>query len=133
MVTWHWVWQTTYASLLQQHQSQLERFASHIQNKLDKYAHIPQLLSKDEPLFQALLHPNTSAQIDVTNRYLQEVNHVIKAVDTYLIDQFGNTIAASNWNLDRTFIGRNFAFRPYFKQAIVGEQSQYFALGSTSG
>ncbi|NMU25101.1 sensor histidine kinase, partial [Vibrio parahaemolyticus] len=50
-----------------------------------------------------------------------------------LIDQFGNTIAASNWNLDRTFIGRNFAFRPYFKQAIVGEQSQYFALGSTSG
>ncbi|MFH4663553.1 ATP-binding protein [Vibrio cidicii] len=133
ILTGHWVWQTTYASLLQQHQSQLERFASHIQNKLDKYAHIPQLLSKDEPLIQALLHPNNSAQIDVTNRYLEEVNHVIKAVDTYLIDQFGNTIAASNWNLDRTFIGRNFAFRPYFKQAIVGEQSQYFALGSTSG
>ncbi|NMT03454.1 sensor histidine kinase, partial [Vibrio parahaemolyticus] len=58
---------------------------------------------------------------------------VIEAADTYLIDQWGTTIAASNWRKERSFIGRNFAFRPYFKQAIVGKRSQYYALGSTSG
>ncbi|MDW2078044.1 ATP-binding protein, partial [Vibrio sp. 1863] len=104
-----------------------------IKNKLDKYAHIPNLLAKDDPLFEALLNPSNSAQLEITNRYLESVNTVIEAADTYLIDQWGTTIAASNWRKKRSFIGRNFAFRPYFKQAISGESSQYYALGSTSG
>ncbi|GBK99398.1 sensor histidine kinase [Vibrio harveyi] len=129
----HWVWSHSYQSLLDKHQSQLERFSSHIQNKLDKYAHIPHLLSKDEPLVEALLNPENSAQLEITNRYLESVNGVIEAADTYLIDKWGTTIAASNWRKERSFIGRNFAFRPYFKQAITGQRSQYYALGSTSG
>ncbi len=128
-----WVWQHSYQSLLDKHQSQLEQFSSHIKNKLDKYAHIPNLLAKDDPLFEALLNPSNSAQLEITNRYLESVNTVIEAADTYLIDQWGTTIAASNWRKKRSFIGRNFAFRPYFKQAISGESSQYYALGSTSG
>ncbi|WP_440889336.1 sensor histidine kinase [Vibrio sp. WZ-1] len=128
-----WVWQQSYQGLLDEHQSQLERFSSHIQNKLDKYAHIPHLLAKDAPLIDALLTPNNSAQLEITNRYLESVNEVIEAADTYLIDQYGTTIAASNWRKPRSFVGRNFAFRPYFKQAIVGSNSQYYALGSTSG
>ena len=128
-----WVWQSSYQSLLDKHHAQLEQFSSHVKNKLDKYAHIPNLLAKDAPLFEALLHPRNSAQLEVTNRYLESVNKVIAAADTYLIDQWGTTIAASNWRQERSFIGRNFAFRPYFKQAILGEQSQYYALGSTSG
>ncbi len=129
----HWVWQSSYQSLLDKHQSQLEQFSSHIKNKLDKYAHIPSLLAKDAPLIDALLHPENSAQLEVTNRYLESVNEIIAAADTYLIDQWGNTIAASNWRKKTSFVNRNFAFRPYFKQAIKGEQSQYYALGSTSG
>ncbi|ELY1988495.1 sensor histidine kinase [Vibrio harveyi] len=128
----HWVWSHSYQSLLDKHQSQLERFSSHIQNKLDKYAHIPHLLSKDEPLVEALLNPENSAQLEITNRYLESVNGVIEAADTYLIDKWGTTIAASNWRKERSFVGRNFAFRPYFKQAITGQRSQYYALGSTS-
>ncbi|EKO3836622.1 sensor histidine kinase [Vibrio harveyi] len=129
----HWVWSHSYQSLLDKHQSQLERFSSHIQNKLDKYAHIPHLLSKDEPLVEALLNLENSAQLEITNRYLESVNGVIEAADTYLIDKWGTTIAASNWRKERSFVGRNFAFRPYFKQAITGQRSQYYALGSTSG
>ncbi|MGR5302810.1 sensor histidine kinase [Vibrio alfacsensis] len=133
LVGGRWVWYSSYQSLLDKHQAQLERFSNHIQNKLDKYAHIPQLLSKDEPLIEALLNPTNTAQLEITNRYLESVNHVIEAADTYLIDKWGTTIAASNWRKTRSFIGRNFAFRPYFKQAIIGESSQYYALGSTSG
>ncbi|EGR1206201.1 sensor histidine kinase, partial [Vibrio parahaemolyticus] len=91
-----WVWQHSYQSLLDKHQSQLEQFSSHIKNKLDKYAHIPNLLAKDDPLFEALLNPSNSAQLEITNRYLESVNNVIEAADTYLIDQWGTTIAASN-------------------------------------
>ncbi|WP_165312707.1 sensor histidine kinase [Vibrio ziniensis] len=129
----HLVWRYSYQSLLIEQQSELERFSSHISTKLDKYAHIPRLLSKDKELVDALSHPENSAQIDLTNLYLEQVNDVIQAADTYLLDDIGNTIASSNWNLDRSFIGRNFAWRPYFYDAISGKKSQYFALGSTSG
>lgn len=129
----HLYWRFQYQALLNEHQSQLDRFSSHNVATLDKYAHIPHLISKDKELVDALLSAQNSAQIDITNRYLEQVNEVIQAADTYLIDRFGNTIASSNWNLDRSFIGRNFAWRPYFYLSIAGQKSQYFALGSTSG
>lgn len=129
----HLVWRYSYQSLLVEQQSELERFSSHISATLDKYAHIPRLLSKDKELVDALRHANNTAQINLTNLYLEQVNDVIQATDTYLLDSIGNTIASSNWSLDRSFIGRNFSWRPYFYNAISGTRSQYFALGSTSG
>ncbi|MEZ9565545.1 ATP-binding protein [Vibrio artabrorum] len=129
----HWVWSTSHQRLLHDHQSQLDRFSVHISNQLDKFAHIPELLSKDKELVDALHAPNNSAQIELTNRYLEHVNSVIQASDTYLLDSLGTTIAASNWKRSRSFVGRNFAFRPYFQEAIIGNENQYFALGSTSG
>lgn len=129
----HLAWRYQYQSLLAQQQSELDKFSSHIVSKLDKYAHIPRLLSKDKELVDALLNPRNSAQLEITHRYLEQVNDVIQAADTYLLDAYGNTLSASNWNLERTFVGRNFAWRPYFYQAIQGNSSQYFALGSTSG
>jgi C4-dicarboxylate-specific signal transduction histidine kinase len=32
-----------------------------------------------------------------------------------------------------SFVGKNFAFRPYFQQAVKGVPSTYLALGTTSG
>jgi two-component system C4-dicarboxylate transport sensor histidine kinase DctB len=127
------VWRYSYDQLLTEHQLQLERFSGHIQARLDKYAHIPRLLAQDKALIFALRSPDNTAQLDITNRYLEEVNSSIQASDTYLIDVKGDTIASSNWSDEKSFVGRNFSWRPYFQQAVAGEESQYFALGSTSG
>ncbi|WP_234494285.1 sensor histidine kinase [Vibrio maritimus] len=129
----HWYWRHSFEAMQLQHQNWLNRFVETIDSKLDKYRHIPQLLSQDKELVDALQAPNNSAQIEVTNRYLQQANTIILASDTYLLDRYGNTIASSNWNLPHSFVGKNFAFRPYFQNAIEGKQSAYFALGSTSG
>jgi two-component system C4-dicarboxylate transport sensor histidine kinase DctB len=129
----HWYWHHSLETMQLQHQNWLNRFVETIDSKLDKYRHIPQLLSQDKELVDALQAPNNSAQIEVTNRYLQQANKIILASDTYLLDRYGNTIASSNWNLPHSFVGKNFAFRPYFQYAIEGKQSAYFALGSTSG
>ncbi|RTZ15788.1 sensor histidine kinase [Vibrio aquaticus] len=128
----NWVWNASQHGLYQAHNEQLERFAEFISSKLDKYAHLPQLIAKNKALISALQHPTNSAQIELTNRYLEQVNQTIQSTDTYLLDEFGNTIASSNWNLERSFLGRNYAWRPYFSEAIQGKPSQYFALGSSS-
>lgn len=127
-----WVWNSSESRLFAVHKEQLERFAEFISSKLDKYAHLPQLIAKDAELIAALQAPTNSAQIELTNRYLEQVNETIQSTDAYLLDEFGNTIASSNWNLERSFVGRNYAWRPYFSNAIQGNPSQYFALGSSS-
>ncbi|MGX9418232.1 sensor histidine kinase [Vibrio sp. RC27] len=126
------VWKYSYNALIQDHHSQLDRFSSHIEARLEKYAHIPQLIARDRKLIEALSNPSNSAQVDITNRYLEQINNTIQASDTYLLNTEAATIASSNWNLERSFVGRNFSWRPYFKEAISGKNSQYFALGSTS-
>ncbi len=51
----------------------------------------------------------------------------------YIMDHLGNTIASSNRNGQDSFVGENFSFRPYFKDALRGTSSSYMALGATSG
>lgn len=126
-------WYAMYENQIEENKIQLNRFTGQLTNQLEKYSYIPQLLSKDSELIDALKNPLNSAQIDVTNRYLHNVNSIIGASDTYLLNKIGTTIAASNWNSDTSFVDRNFAFRPYFQQAMEGRRGQYFALGFTSG
>ncbi|MEL7293442.1 MAG: ATP-binding protein [Pseudomonadota bacterium] len=127
-----WFWQVSENNQLANHKEQLDRFAEYISSKLDKYAHLPQLIAQDPLLIAALHTPKNTAQIELTNRYLEEVNQIIQSTDAYLLDEFGNTIASSNWKLERSFVGRNYAWRPYFSNAVQGQPSQYFALGSSS-
>ena len=51
----------------------------------------------------------------------------------YLMDRRGNTVASSNRHAPDSFVGKNFSFRPYFRQAIAGRPATYLALGVTSG
>jgi len=64
------------------------------------------------------------------------LDHFNKTLDTevcYLMTREGETIASSNRNAADSFVGKNFDFRPYFKQAISGKPATYLALGTTSG
>lgn len=56
-----------------------------------------------------------------------EIENVI-----YLMDITGLTVASSNRDAPDNFIGSNYAFRPYFLEAIKGKPSVYMALGATS-
>ncbi|MGO8880306.1 MAG: PAS domain S-box protein, partial [Desulfomonilaceae bacterium] len=50
----------------------------------------------------------------------------------YLMDGSGKTIASSNLNSKDSFVGHNYAFRPYFVDAIKGKPGLYLAVGVTS-
>jgi len=128
-----WVWRSGYAKLVSQSNQQLDIFAAHLQSQLQRFDAIPKLLL-DQKLVVASLQDSGNAKLQAkTNRYLKHVNNTIGASDTYLIALNGTTIAANNWRDEQTFIGKNFAFRPYFQQAVSGQQGRYFALGTTSG
>ncbi|MGB0721795.1 MAG: sensor histidine kinase [Gammaproteobacteria bacterium] len=112
---------------------QLARFGTHLEGTLGRFDFLPALLVTNRLLADALRNADNPAMIDVVNRYLEEVTGITGASDTYLMDVRGNTIAASNWQLPTSFVGKNFSFRPYFQQAMQNRPGRYFALGTTSG
>ena len=111
--------------------NRLTLFVSNLDGVLAKYEHLPKLISHNPYVLNALQQSHQS-QLDATNQYLESVAESSGASDVYLLNKSGLTIAASNWNLDRSFIGRNYSFRPYYKIAISGEAGRYFALGIQS-
>ena len=112
-------------------QNRLTLFASNLDGILAKYEHLPKLIASHPYLTRVFKNPSP-AQLDQANRFLESVADISGALDAYLIDHNGVAIAASNWNLERSFIGLDLSFRPYFKEAIKGEPGRYFALGSSS-
>ena len=78
------------------------------------------------------------AQPDGTNikdahAVLDHFKKTLTADVCYLMNAHGTTIASTNRHAQDSFVGQNFAFRPYFKNAIAGKPSAYLALGTTSG
>jgi C4-dicarboxylate-specific signal transduction histidine kinase len=72
------------------------------------------------------------ADLHDTNLVLEQFRDNLKVSVCYLMDIDGNTIASSNYRDPNSFVGKNYGFRSYFKQAIRGEESVYMALGITS-
>ena len=110
----------------------LDLFRFSLQGELERFEFLPRILAQNKDVVDLLHNGSDAAAVDAMNRYLQRFNEISGASDTYIMDRSGLTLAASNWNSPRPFVGRRFAFRPYFQEAIQGEAGRYFALGTTS-
>jgi diguanylate cyclase (GGDEF)-like protein/PAS domain S-box-containing protein len=66
------------------------------------------------------------------NSVLDRYQKRFGAAVAYLLDRSGATIASSNRGAPDSFVGQNYAFRPYFQAAMADKVGRYFALGSTS-
>lgn len=125
-------WRNGLHQLRSTSQQQLEQFIGHLDSQLARFQFLPQLIAQNQLLVDLLKHPDSSPRVDLVNHFLQDTNDIAGASATYLMNARGLTLAASNWQSDNPFVGKNFSFRPYFLQAMQGEQGRYFALGTTS-
>ncbi len=80
--------------------------------------------------FLAEPDPETGRMVD---RILDHFKKSLGVDACYLMDRRGMTVASSNRRRPDSFVGKNFAFRPYFQQALAGHSATYLALGVTSG
>lgn len=104
-----------------------------IRAALDRYEPLPHLIAERPELGSLLQNPTQPDLIDATNAILLNTALSVSASDVYLMNTEGLTIAASSYNKQRSFVGRSFSYRPYFKEAMEGQLGRYFALGTTSG
>ena len=88
------------------------------------------LASMDEML-EMLVRPRREA-LNRANAVLDIYKASLEVDVCYLMDHAGTTVASSNRNAPDSFVGKNFAFRPYFQRAIHSAPSTYLALGTAS-
>lgn len=105
-----------------------------IDSELDKFKQIPDLLSHDQRLLSYFEKSPKTDKISTAelNTLLFEWSGQSQADTIYIHDPSGTVVASSNYRKPRTFVGENFAFRPYFASAIKGHKTQYVALGARS-
>lgn len=128
-----WVRDDALHQEMQEGRQQLQLYAAYMRGEFSRFESVPALLSTNQRAQKVLQQPENLSARQALNEYLEHSAHTTGASDIYLMNAEGTTVAASNWQSENTFIGRNFAYRPYFQQAMTGTLGRYFALGSTSG
>ncbi|MFI9652587.1 diguanylate cyclase [Guyparkeria halopsychrophila] len=89
-----------------------------------RHAVLPQALE----LLPRIQSTPTAASPASANPFLSQLAERFDLDSLYVIRPSGTTVASST----ESFIGENYAFRPYFQNAMDGRTTIYAALGSTS-
>jgi two-component system C4-dicarboxylate transport sensor histidine kinase DctB len=118
--------------LLAQGQRQLQLMAPELQSVLERFETLPFVLAQQPDLTYALAHPDDAEAIARLNQNLQAIQQQAKVGALYLMDRNGLTIGASNWDQPLGFAGKNFSYRPYFKEAIQGRSGRFYGIGTNT-
>jgi len=118
-------------NLKQSSSAELAQLTKVIVSAIEKYQHMPTLLASNSRVIRVLEH-GRAYDIRQLNAELEQISRITEASESYIISPSGVTIAASNYDQETSFIGKDFSFRPYFKQAMAGLSGRYYALGTTT-
>lgn len=105
---------------------------SALEGQLDRYRKLPLLLAADDEIRALVGGPVGRDAILAANASLKATSDLLDTSDIYVMADDGTTVAASNSDTRTSFIGENFAYRPYFTDAMAGGLGSFFALGTTS-
>ncbi len=122
-------WRDTAARLAVQGEGALVLAGDRLSGQLDRFRSLPRVVA-GHPLVTRVLG---GGEAETANRVLERIANATGALDIYLMDESGRTVASSNWNLERSFLGRDFGWRPYFIEAMRDGFGDYHAVGTTSG
>ena len=126
-----WGEQVARQALREEGHAQLALFSANLRTELEKHRAVPFVMVHDRAVTELLTDPKPDAAAAM-NRKLEAIADALPASALYLMDADGTTIAASNWKRPDSFVGENFAFRPYFRSAVETGEGHHFALGTTS-
>ena len=108
-------------------------YASTLDQVVERFRTLPFVLANDESIHRMLEAPADRALIDRVNRSLAALATAAGADDLYVMNASGLTLAASNYDQPKSFVGENYSFRPYFRDAVEHGRGQFFAIGVTTG
>ncbi|MFV3077151.1 sensor histidine kinase [Niveispirillum fermenti] len=107
-------------------------YVAGLRSELTRHETLPAILALSQTLRRVLHAPDDPAAVAEANLYMERIADRTGAAALYLLDTGGTTLAASNWRRPDSFVGRNFAYRPYFREALAGGSGRFYGIGTTS-
>lgn len=103
-----------------------------VTTQIERYRYLPDVIGQDARVTE-LLSAGEGGSTEAANRYLRAARDLSGVDELYLLDVTGRTLAASNFAEPGSFVGQDYAFRPYFRQAMAGGAGRHYAVGVTTG
>ncbi len=116
-----------------QSHERLRLISATLSARIERFRYLPDVVARSseiEDLFRAGMAEDKRPDI---NRFLARLSNASGAVALYVTDTKGLTIAASNYDTPDSFVGHDYSYRPYFRDAIANGNGSYYAIGTTTG
>ncbi|WP_417248397.1 sensor histidine kinase [Celeribacter sp.] len=110
-------------------EGRLSLYRTSVSAELERFSHLTHVLARDSYVIATA----TGGDTVTLNLRLEDFADRAGLDAIYLMDGDGLTIAASNHAAPTSFLGQNYAFRPYFQDAREGRQGRFYAIGATTG
>lgn len=105
--------------------------AALLASEIEHYQALPVALATDSEVRAALMSDDSDAAAALSRR-MAVISDDVGSAAIYLVRADGKTIAASNAGTPDSFIGHNYRFRDYFRDAMRDGIGRQFALGTTT-
>jgi two-component system C4-dicarboxylate transport sensor histidine kinase DctB len=107
-------------------QERLLLYESTLHAALNRHRYLPYILSLNPEILALLERGGDPTKI---NDYLEAVNKEAGPAALYVMNARGITVATSNWQTPQSYMGHDFSFRPYFREAIKGNRGIFYGIG----
>lgn len=109
----------------------LEMYKSTLYSTIDQYYILPYMLSMDNIIKQSIDQPDDNVS-ESLNKHVEYFNTQLKTAAIFILNAQGKTIASSNWRQPGSYVGQDYSYRPYYKQAMMGLNGRFYGIGSTT-
>lgn len=103
-----------------------------IDSELARFRLLPIVLSEYGDLAAVLATPTTDDERRLSEK-LRGLAGKTGASVLYLLNRTGRAVVGSNFDRPDSFVGQEFAFRPYFSRAMAEGATEYFGAGVLTG
>ncbi|WP_421857985.1 sensor histidine kinase [Oricola sp.] len=132
-LTWQVVYGSAFRDLAAVQRADLVLARQSLGSEIERFRNLPRVLRLDERLRALIDDQDAANKVTLVNRFLVTIRDQTNADELFLLDDSGLTIAASNFGMPTTFVGQNYRFRPYFRDAVETGSGQFYAVGATTG
>jgi two-component system C4-dicarboxylate transport sensor histidine kinase DctB len=125
-------WERGIQDLQEEAENRIDLFSLQLFSPGEKYSFLPELVSNYATIENALLRQSDAYQIEKANALLANLNVKAGSDVIFVMNLKGTTIASSNWEAQNSLVGENYAFRPYFQDALKEGAGRFYAMGVTT-
>lgn len=103
-----------------------------IVTEIERFRYLPIVVGEDARIRALAGRERGAAALAAANIYLETIVRQAGPSELYVLDDRGRTLAASNHATPESFVGHDYSFRPYFRNAMRNGDGRYYAIGVTT-